>query len=150
MNNTDPTVAFRRLRMCRLLLCLLALPTMVLAGGKQYPIEGIVTALGTSRETSGGGGNTPVSAQVHRTYTVKTPSRVFVLECPYDMEAISVFVSKECSGKKKIAVNDAIRFRVEKNYAYVLTDPGKDQKLRVVSEAVNDAGNTVPTTSPQP
>jgi hypothetical protein len=39
---------------------------------------------------------------------------------------------------------------VEKDHAYVLTTQGKDQKLRVVSEGMNEAGNTVPATRQQP
>lgn len=122
---------------------------MVLAGGRQYPMEGTVTAVGTSTETTGGG-NTQVFTHVHRTYTVKTPTRVFVLECPHDKEAIRIFAPSECGGKRKIAIGDGIRFRVEKDHAYVLTTQGKDQKLRVVSEGMNEAGNTVPATRQQP
>lgn len=122
---------------------------MVLAGGKEHPMEGTVTAVGTSTETTGGG-NTPVFTHVHRTYTVKTPTRVFVLECPYDKEAIRIFAPSECGGKKKIAIGDAIRFRVEKDHAYVLTAEGKDEKLRIVSEGMIEAGNTVPATPQQP
>jgi hypothetical protein len=132
------------------LLCSISLPTVVLAGGKHYPIEGTVTALGTSREATDGGGNTPVFTHVHRTYTVKTPTRVFVLECPYMMDGLHIHSASECGGKKKIEIGDAIRFRVEKDHAYVLTAQGKDQKLRVVSEGVNEAGNPVPATSQQP
>jgi len=53
-------------------------------------------------------------------------------------------------GKKKIEIGDAIRFRVEKNHASLLTPEGKEQKLGVVSEGMKEAGNTVPATSQEP
>jgi hypothetical protein len=135
-----------------LLLCFIAFPSIVLAGGKDYPIEGTVTALGTSQETTGGGSNAvgginSASTVVHRTYTVKTPTRVFVLQCPYWMSGFHIHSPSECGGKKKIAIGDALRFRVEKNRALMLTAEGKEQKLGVVSEAINEAGNTAPATS---
>ena len=73
-----------------------------------------------------------------------------MLECPYDIEALPIVAPRECGGKKKIAIGDAIHFRLEKNNAFVLTAQGKDEKLRVVSEAMNEAGNTVPAASQQP
>ena len=129
------------------LLCCMTLSTLVFAGSGQHPMEGTVTALGTSQETTGGGGNTPVSTNPHRTYTVKTPTRVFVLECPYQLNGLHIGVPSECGGKKKIAIGDSIRFRVEKNHAYVLTDQGKDQRLNIVSEAMSEVGNTAPAAS---
>ena len=81
---------------------------------------------------------------VHRTYTVRTDTRVFVLECLYDMDALPIFAPRECGGKKKIAIGDVIHFRLNKNNAYVLTSQGKDEKLTVVSEAMNGGGTTVP------
>ena len=116
---------------------------MVFAGSKQHPMEGIVTALGTSQETTGGG-NIPILTHVHRTYTVKTPARIFVLECPYQMDGLHIGVPSECGGKKTITVGDSIRFRVEKNHAYILTDQGKDQRLNITNEAMNEVDNTVP------
>jgi uncharacterized membrane protein len=71
-----------------LFLGFITFPTIVLAGDREYPIQGTVIALGTSQETTGGGstaggvGSTSVVTHVHRTYTVKTSTRVFVLECP--------------------------------------------------------------------
>jgi hypothetical protein len=127
----------------------MAFPTVALAGGKGYPIQGTVIVLGTSQETAGGG-STSVVTHVRRTYTVKTPTRVFVLECPYWMDGFHIHSPSECGGKKKIEIGDAIRFRVEKGLACVLTTEGKEQKLRVVSEGMNESGNTVPTASQQP
>jgi len=149
MNNRVQTVAFGRLGVGLIILCSIALPTIVLARDKQYPIEGIVTALGTNQEIAGGG-DTPVITHLHRTYTVKTPIHLFVLECPYWMDGLHIHSPKECGGKKKIEIGNAIRFRVEKDHAYVMTDEGKGQKLRVVSEGTNQEGNAVPATSQQP
>ena len=87
---------------------------------------------------------------VHRTYTVKTSTRVFVLECPYWMDGFHIHSASECGGKKKIEIGDPIRFRVEKARACVLTAEGKEQKLRVVSEGMKEAGNTVPAPSQEP
>ncbi len=132
-----------------LLLGFIAFPTVVLAAGKDYPTQGTVITLGTSQETTGGG-STSVVTHVRRTYTVKTPTRVFVLECPYWMDGFHIYSASECGGKKKIEIGDAIRFRVEKGRAYLLTAEGKEQKLRVVSEGMTDAGNAVPATSQEP
>ena len=142
----DTTVGFAYLGVHLLLLGFIAFPTVVLAGGKEYPIQGTVTALGTSQETTGGG-STSVFTHVHRTYTVRTPTRVFVLECPYWMDGFHIHSPSECGGKKKIEIGDAIRFRVEKGRAYLLTAEGKEQKLRVVSEAMKEGSNEVPPTS---
>jgi N-methylhydantoinase B/oxoprolinase/acetone carboxylase alpha subunit len=152
----DTTVGFAYMGVHLLLLGFIAFPTVVLAGGKDYPIQGTVTALGTSQETSSGGstgvagGSTSVVTHVHRTYTVKTPTRVFVLECPYWMDGFHIYSASECGGKKKIEIGDAIRFRVEKGRAHLLTAEGKEQKLRVISEAMKEAWNEVPPASHQP
>jgi hypothetical protein len=152
----DTTVGFGCLGVHLLLLGFIAFPTIVLAGGKEYPMQGTVIALGTSQETTGGGsttggeGSTSVVSHVHRTYTVKTSTRVFVLECPHWMDGFHIHAPSECGGKKKIEIGDAIRFRVEKNRAHVLTAEGKEEKLGVVSEAMKEDGNTVPATSQQP
>jgi hypothetical protein len=143
------TVGFAYLGVHLLLLGFIAFPTVVLASGKEYPIQGTVIALGTNQEITGGG-STSVLPHLHRTYTVKTPTRVFVLECPYWMDGFHIHSPSECGGKKKIEIGDAIRFRVEKNRAHVLTAEGKEQKLGVVSERMNEAGNSVPATSQEP
>jgi len=145
----DTTVGFACLGVHLLLLGFIAFPTVVLAGGKEYPIQGTVIALGTSQETTGGGSTSGVT-HLHRTYTVKTATRVFVLECPHEMDGFHIHAPSECGGKKKIEIGDAIRFRVEKNRAHVLTAEGKEEKLGVVSEAMKEDGNTVPATSQQP
>ena len=142
-------VALAHLRLALIILCFAAVPGMLFAGGKEYPVQGTVTALGTSQDTTGGGSSS-VFTHVHRTYTVRADARVFVLECPYDMDTIPIFAPRECGGKKKIAIGDVIHFRLKKNNAYVLTSQGKDERLRVVSEAMNDAGTTVPVPSQQP
>jgi hypothetical protein len=152
----DTTVGFASLGVQLLLLGFIAFPTVVLAGGKEYPVQGTVIALGTSHETTGGGstavggGSTSVVTHVHRTYTVKTSTRVFVLECPHWMDGFHIHAPSECGGKKKIEIGDAIRFRVEKNRAHVLTAEGKEEKLGVVSEATKEGWNEVPPTSQQP
>jgi len=145
----NTTVGFAYLGVHLLLLGFIAFPTVVLAGGKEYPIQGTVIALGTSQETTGGG-STSVFTHAHRTYTVKTPTRVFVLECPYWMDGFHIHSPSECGGKKKIEIGDAIRFRVEKNRAHVLTSEGKEEKLGVVSEAMKEGWNEVPPTSQEP
>jgi plastocyanin len=65
------------------------------------------------------------------------------------MDGFHIHAPTECGGKKKIEIGDAIRFRVEKNRAHVLTAEGKEEKLGVVSEAMKEDGNTVPATSQQ-
>lgn len=112
------------------LVCCIALPTTVLAGDKLYPLEGTVTVLGTSRETTGG--------DMRRTYTVKNPTRVFVLECRYLMNGIHIHTPSECGGKKEIAIGDTLHFRIEKHHAYLLRDNGKEERLVVLSEGVNE------------
>lgn len=117
---------------CLTLLCCLASPTAVFASGKQYPVEGTVTTLGTHQEIGGG------MTSNHRTYTVKTPTRVFVLECRYAMDGIHIHSPSECGGKKKIEIGDTVSFRVNKNYAYLRTADGKEQKLAVLSEGTTE------------
>src|SRR6266536_3624725 len=51
----DTTIGFAYLGVHLLLLGFIAFPTVLLARGKQYPIQGTVTALGTSQEKKGGG-----------------------------------------------------------------------------------------------
>jgi hypothetical protein len=50
------------------------------------------------------------------------------------MDGFHIHAPSECGGKKKIEIGDAIRFRVEKGRASVLTAEGKEEKLGVVSE----------------
>lgn len=147
MIGTVRIAIFRHLRLPLVILCFVAFSTILFARGKEHPIQGTVTAVGTSQDTTSVGGS--VITHVRRTYTVKTDARVLVLECPYDMEALHIFAPSECGGKKKIAIGDAIRFRLEKNHAFVLTAEGKDEKLRVVSEAMIEAGNA-PSSPKQP
>jgi len=120
-------VVFGRLGVGLLLLCCMALPTVAFAGEKQYPVEGTVTALGTNQEPMGSG-----RLFEYRTYTVKTPSRIFVLKCPNDMNAI--LAKRGCGGKKQIEIGDTVHLRVEKRYAYLQVDKGKEQRLDVLSE----------------
>ena len=143
MSTSRRTVALSHWGLRVVTLCFAVFPSMLFAGSKEHPMQGTVIALGTSQDTTGGG-TTPVFTHVHRTYTVRTDTRAFVLECPYDMEAIPIVAPRECGGKKKIAIGDTIHFRLEKNNAFVLTAQGKDEKLKVVSEAMNAVGNTVP------
>ncbi len=82
-----------------------------------------------------GGGTANVSTVVHRTYTVKSPTRTYVLESPYWMSGFHIHSPSECGGSKKIAIGDVIHFRMAKNHAYIQTDKGKEQKLGVLSEA---------------
>lgn len=146
---SHPIAGLARWGVHPLLLGFVLFPTLVLARGKEYPAQGTVIALGTSQEPTGGG--EPGSfTPIHRTYTVRTPTRVFVLECPHWMNGFHVHSPSECGGKKKIEIGDAIRFRIEKNHACVSTAEGKEEKLRVVSEGMNEAGNKVPSASQQP
>lgn len=144
----DTTIGFAYFGVHLLLLCFLSFPSVVLAGGKVYPIQGTVVALGTSQETAGGG-STSVVTHVRRTYTVKTPDRVFVLECPYWMDGFHIHSASECGGKKKIEIGDAIRFRVEKGRARLLTAKGKEEKLRIVNESMK-GWNESPPASQEP
>lgn len=149
MSEMSKMALFQRLGLFLLILFVVVFASgMLFAGEKEHPMQGTVTALGTTQDTTGGD-KTPVFTHVHRTYTVKTDTRVFVLECPYDMEALHIAAPSECGGKKKIAIGDTIHFRLEKNNAFVLNTQGKDEKLKVVSEAMNEAGNTTPAASKQ-
>jgi hypothetical protein len=129
------------------LVCCLAYSTVAFGGGKEYPLEGKVVALGTNQEMIGGSGplvvngkgsGAGVSTAVHRTYTVKSQTRVYVLECPYWMSGFHIHSPSECGGTKKIEISDVIHFRMAKNYAYIQTGKGKEQKLFVLSEAANE------------
>lgn len=126
--------AFRHLSASFVTFCCIAFPSVVVAGEKQYPLEGTVTMLGTNQESSGTGDT--LSTHPHRTYTVKTPARTFVLECPNGMD--NLLGKRECGGKKQIEIGDTLRMRVEKRYAYVQTDKQKEQRLTVLSEGVNE------------
>jgi len=138
-NEMARTVAQRQLRRLLVILFLAAFATALFAGSKEHPMQGIVTALGTAQDTTGGDG-TPVFTHLHRTYSVKTNGRVFVLKCPYDMNAI--LARTECGGKtKKIAIGETIHFRLEKNNAFLLKAEGKEEKLRVLSESMSADGN---------
>jgi hypothetical protein len=83
MNQRGTTVGFAYLGVHLPLLGYIPFPTIVLAGGKEYAVQGTVIVLGTSQETTGEG-STSVSVHLHRTYTVRMPTRVFVLECLLD------------------------------------------------------------------
>jgi hypothetical protein len=93
--NLAHAVASGQLGVRLVLFCCLALPSAVLAGEKQYPVEGTVTAVGTNQEITGG------DTHRHRTYTVKTPNRIFVLECPYWMDGFHIHSPSECGGVKR-------------------------------------------------
>jgi len=66
------------------------------------------------------------------------------------MDGFHIHWPSECGGRKKIEIGDAIKFRVEKQYAGILTGEGKEQKLRVVSEGMNDSTTVAPETSQHP
>lgn len=148
MNTTFKVASFRNLGLTLRILCFLAFSTTLFAGNKEHPMQGIVTTVGTSQDTTTVAGT--VITHLRRTYTVKTDARVLVLECPYDMDGLHIFAPSECGGKKKIAIGDVIRFRLEKNYAFMLTAEGKDQKLRVLSEGMSEAGTAAPASPKQP
>jgi hypothetical protein len=127
-----PAVGHLGMGLILLLSLCVVLPTVAFAGEKQYPVEGTVTALGTDKEPMG------PNHQLfeYRTYTVKTLSRIFVLRCPNDMNAI--LAKRGCSGvgKKQIEIGDTIQLRIEKRNAYIQTAKGKEQRLEVLSESV--------------
>lgn len=150
MNKGMHGIAFGGSGMRIALLCCAALTSVAFAGPKEYPIEGTVTALGTNQELMGGG-STSVSTILHRTYTVRTPTKVFVLECPYWMNSRNLVLrihapkqSNECGGTKRLEVGNTIHFRVEKDRAYLLTDTGKEQKLKILSESMKGEGTPEP------
>ena len=116
------------------LLCFVACSMVATAADKDYPVAGNVVALGTYQQTIGNGG----PPALHRTYTVKTPDRVYVLVCAFWMNGIHIHSPSECGGKKKIALGDVLHFRIEKNRAFIPTDEGKEQKLEVLSEGINE------------
>ena len=117
--------------------CSVFLTSTAFAGGKQYPTEGIVSSVGTTQDTSGGD-KMPIITHTYRTYVLKTPERILTLKCPYDMDSLHIFSPSECGGKKKIALGDILHFRVSKRYAYIQTSEGKEQRLEVLTEAVNE------------
>lgn len=142
MNDEMPRIAVGRSGMRIALLCCAVLTSIAFAGTKEYPIEGTVTALGTNQVLMGGG-STPVST-LHRTYTVRTPTEVLLLECPYWMNGFHVHSPSECGGKKKIEIGNTVHFRVEKDRAYMQTDMGKEQKLKILSQSMKDEGTPEP------
>jgi len=97
MNKKIQTAMFARLLVGMAFLCCMASPTVVFARAKQYPIQGTVTALGTNQEMTGGGSGS-VMTHEHRTYTVKTPTLTFVLECPHWMDGFHIHAPSECGG----------------------------------------------------
>jgi hypothetical protein len=121
--------------LCIALLCCLAYSIAAFAGERDYPLQGSVVALGTTQEMIGGGGPGPVSTMLHRTYTVKSSTKVYVLECPNWMNGFHIHSPSECGGSKKIEIGDVIHFRVAKTYAYIPADKGKEEKLHILSEA---------------
>lgn len=143
MNKGMYRIAFGRSGMWIALLCCAALTSVAFAGTKEYPIAGTVTALGTNQELMGGG-STSVSTIFHRTYTVSTPTQVFVLECPNWMNGFHVHSPSECGGKKKIEIGNTVRFRVENDHAYLQTDMGKEEKLKILSESMKAEGTPEP------
>ncbi len=149
MNTRNAPARFACLALQVVFLASIMLPAVLLAGGKDHPEQGKVTALGTRQETTGGGTGSVLTSE-HRTYTVKTDNRVFVLECPYFMRIGIRIGPSECGGKRKIALGDTIHFRLEKNNAFILDDRGKDQKLRVISEEIKADANSSPPASRQP
>ena len=136
MNRTE-VVAVGSFALRAVILCSVVLASSAFAGEKQYPTEGIVSTVGTTQDTSGGD-KMPIITHTYRTYVVKTPARIFTLKCPYDMDALRIFSPSECGGKKKIAIGDILHFRVSKRHAYIQTSEGKEQRLEVLTEAVND------------
>ena len=120
------TMAHGQSRLLLVVLFFVAFAPALFAGNKEHPMQGIVTALGTAQDTTGGD-KTSVITRLHRTYTVKTDTRVYVLECPYDMNAI--LARTECGGKtKKVAIGETIHFRLEKNNAFFSERGGKGRK----------------------
>jgi len=134
MNKRDKKLALPSWGLRIALLCCVACPALAFAADKEYPIAGNVVALGTYQEAAGSGSIPPV----HRTYTVKTPTRVFVLACPFWMNGFHIHSPSECGGSKNIAIGDVMHFRIEKNLAIIPTDKGKEQKLRIMSEGINE------------
>ncbi len=114
------------------LLCSLAFPGVAFAGDKAYPLQGKVTGLGMTQQMIGGG-----ATASYRTYTVKSATGVYVLVCPYRMNGIHIHSPRECGGHKKLQIGDTIQFRLEKSYAYIPTDKGKEERLVVFSEDAN-------------
>lgn len=147
MNSGMHRIAFGNSGLWAALLCCAALTSVAFAGRpKEYPMEGTVTALGTNQEVMSG------DTILHRTYTVTTPTKVFVLECPYWMNTRTLVLrihapkqSNECGGTKRFEVGNPIRFRVQKDRAYIQTDTGKEQKLKILSESMAGEGTPEPT-----
>ncbi|MCL2659527.1 MAG: hypothetical protein FWD64_03295 [Acidobacteriaceae bacterium] len=106
-----------------LLFCL-AFSTVAYAASKVYSLEGKVVARGTTKDVKGKKGKT--KTVLSTTYTVLTPTRTYVFQCV------------SC-GKKGLAIDDSVRFRIAKNTAYIETEKGKEHKLIVLSEASNEA-----------
>jgi hypothetical protein len=124
---TIQAIRFGHLRLVLAILSCTVLPTIATAGEKRYPVEGTVTALGVDREPLGSG-----RFFEYRTYTVNTSRRTFVLKCPNDLNAI--LGKRDCGGKEQIEIGDTLHLRVEKRFAYLQRDKGKEQKLEVLSE----------------
>ena len=123
------------------LLCCLTYSTVAFGSDKTYPLEGKIVALGTSQETTSGGtggGKENVTTILHRTYTVKSSSRIYVLECHHWMNRFHGHSPSECGGKRKIEIGDVIHFRIAEDHAYIQTDKGKEERLNVLSEAMNE------------
>jgi len=130
------SAAFGHLAVISVLLVCLA-PGSAIAGQEQYPVEGTVVALGTDQVPTSERINHRTYTIDYRTYTVKTPDRIFVLKCPNPMDA--VLAKKNCYDKKPIEIGDKLHLRIEKHRsAYLMTDEAQEQRFDVLSESINE------------
>ena len=111
------------------LLCCLVCSTVAFAADKVYTLQGKVVARGTTKDVKGKRGKTKTI--LHTTYTVKSPTRTYELECT------------SC-GKRQLAIDDMVNLRIEKNKAFIQAEKGKEKKLIVLSEASNEAAGMNP------
>jgi hypothetical protein len=110
---------------------------------KTYPESGKVIATGLnqhnkSHPVSGGQNGTPVTGGgtytvYSHTYKIETDTKIYELDCG----KVPMFfhtTGKGCGGEKEVELGDAIRFRIEKDSAYISLPDGSEQKLRLLNQ----------------
>ena len=139
----------RSARVCNagllLTIALIVLPGAAVAKHepKTYTESGKVIATGLSQHdkshpVSGGQNGTPVSGGgtytvYSHTYKVETDTKIYELDCG-KVPTFFHTTGKGCGGAKEIEIGDVIRFRIEKDSAYIPLPDGSEQKLRILSQ----------------
>jgi hypothetical protein len=91
---------------------------------KSHPVSG-----GQNGVPATGGGTYTVYSH---TYKVETDTKIYELDCGKVPNFHTT--GKGCGGEKEIELGDVIKFRIEKDSAYLPLPDGSEQKLRILSQ----------------